>query len=189
MRETLRQYIQTAVIIMLEGDEGIAGTVRQVGEHTVMLITFAQSVAYVVIDKITAIRVSCNPTTALTGTVTATTVNTGAAEVIDNHVETYRRLYAGTSTGSIVGSVGIVENSSVNLAGTGYDSGTITIAATQADTVLISFASLLSGTGPNNIIGTFSIIRGTGTFAGIIGGGTYLGTFGLTLTITGVFCV
>lgn len=198
----LKEHRLQAVVVMLAGDEGVAGVILDTDDDILTLNNFAGTKTYVVIEKITALRFYCNPVTSFTATVTVPNnppplanpnVNLGFEERVNGHLEVYRRLFLGTATGALAGPVGIVQNASVNAANiniqTGYQSATITL--TQApgffgNHLLVSFAGLISLATTPNVSGVFHIIRGVGNYAGALGGGTLVGTFAVDGTLTGL---
>ncbi|VBB09134.1 Hypothetical protein LUCI_4420 [Lucifera butyrica] len=193
---TLVAHRLQGVVVMLKGDEGVAGTIREIVDDLLILTNFAGTLTYVPLKKITQLRFSCTPTTAFSSTVTASTVNLGFEEIVNNHLETYRRLLTGTATGDLTGTIGIVQDASTNAANltlqVGYQSSTITLTQSSVGNhLLISFAGLIAATTPN-FSGIFHILRGVGTFAGTIGGGTFGGTSdlsgGFTGTVSGLIC-
>lgn len=185
------------VVVMLEGDVGITGTIQDVEDGLLILTNFAGTITYIPLDKISALRFNCNPTTVFTSTATATTVNLGFEELVGNHLEVYRRLLIGTSAGDLVGNIGIVQNATTNASNialqVGYQSATITLTPLNnfvGNHLLVNFAGLISATTPN-FTGVFHIIRGVGSFAGVMGGGTLVATGvdgGFVGTLNGFIC-
>jgi len=185
------------VVVMLQGDEGVAGTIQDVADGLLILTNFAGTITYVPLDKISTLRFNCNPTNVFTSTATATTVNLGFEELVGNHLEAYRRLLIGTAAGDLVGNIGIVQNATTNASNLalqiGYQSATITLTPLNnfvGNHLLTAFAGLISATTPN-FTGVFHILRGVGTFAGSLGGGTFVATAangGFVGTLNGFIC-
>lgn len=204
----LKRRLFQAVIVMLAGDEGVAGIITNVEGGILTLNNFANTNTYVIIAKISALRFGCKPTTPFTSTIIVPNntpplanpnVNLGFEERVNGHLEVYRRLLLGTASGALAGPIGIVQNTSVSAANiniqTGYQSATITL--TQApgffgNHLLVSFAGLLTVTTTPNVSGVFHILRGVGNYAGVVGGGTLVGNFEANGTLlgllTGVIC-